>query len=150
MERKEEYLSVKIDGLLYKLKAEENAWYMRKIAQDAERMLHEIKRTNPRASAQARATLALINTLDQLVKCQNELGAIRRETEAVRNELRALQAALVREREEKLELQESMQHYRSLCARYESKLLIEEREEKKRKSEPTPLERRQLNFEDLT
>lgn len=149
MERKEENLSVKIDGLLYKLKANENAWYMRKIAQDAERMLLEIKRSNPHASAQARAVLALINTLDQLAKCQTELNAIRHETEGVRDELRALQAALFRERDEKLELQESMQHYRGLCARYESKLLIEEREEKKRKTELTPLERRQLNFEDL-
>ncbi|MDO5734163.1 MAG: cell division protein ZapA [Eubacteriales bacterium] len=144
MERKAESLDFKIDGLLYRLRADENAWYMRKIAQEAEQMISEIKRSNPRSSAQSRSVLALINALDRLYKSFDQISQLESEIKHLREQQAALRSVLNRQQEELDEAKTAVRFYRNLTDRLQESIL--EAEQKPKKQQVTVLETKQIDL----
>jgi cell division protein ZapA len=84
-------ITVRINGVEYNLKGEENEEYLHKVASYVDRKIRNITGSNNKLSTTAAAVLTAVNVVDDLFKCDNAYSELIRKVE----ELEKNEAALL-------------------------------------------------------
>lgn len=115
-------IRMKIGGMTYTLKADENEAYMRQIGQKADELIRLIMDENPNLNRAAAPILALINALDEVEKTKNSCREFLEMRDEVVKALQDLDAERLTLRDENWEMKKDLLYYRNLCEVYEERL----------------------------
>jgi cell division protein ZapA len=84
-------VTVKINGMEYNLKGEENEEYLHKVAAYVDRKVRNITNNNKKLSSTAGAVLTAINVVDEMFKCNVAYSELMIELEAMKENEKLLQ-----------------------------------------------------------
>ncbi|MGB4610181.1 MAG: cell division protein ZapA [Saccharofermentanales bacterium] len=115
-------VAVKIGQMTYHLSAEENSQYIEDIAQEADRLISEIREKNPELSTTNIAILALVNALDKKAKDELNNSKLAENAEEYYEKNNQLNAAVLNLRETCWELKKELLYYKNLCEVYEERI----------------------------
>jgi cell division protein ZapA len=87
-------VSVKINGVVYNLKGEENEEYLQKVAKYADKKIKEITSKNQLLSISSAAVLSAVNIADELFKAMEECSELKKSNRMYENELEELKGQL--------------------------------------------------------
>ncbi|HHU53459.1 MAG TPA: cell division protein ZapA [Clostridiaceae bacterium] len=115
-------VAVKIGQMTYHISAEENSQYIEDIAQEADRLICDIRDKNPGLSTTNIAILALINTLDKKAKDDLNNSKLAENAEEYFEKYNQLNANVLSLRETCWELKKELLYYKNLCEVYEDRI----------------------------
>lgn len=115
-------VAVKIGQMTYHLSAEENSQYIQDIAQEADRLIGEVREKNPELSTANIAILALVNVLDKKVKEDLHNSKMAENAEEYLEKYNELNASVLNLRETCWELKKELLYYKNLCEVYEERI----------------------------
>ena len=118
----EDFYTIKIGSMYYRISSDEDADYVNLIAKRANELLAEIKSKHNGLSDAAAAVLALLNALDQCYHLEHKDSGVYQELTQCQQQLAQAEAEHLRLREELWELKKDLLYYRNLCEVYEEKL----------------------------
>lgn len=117
-------IRVRIGNMTYHLSARENPQYIEGIAEEADRVIQQIRQTNPSLNTVHVAVLGLVNALDQKAKLEQNASS-RADGESKQN----IQLKYDEANRERMELREAcwdlkkeLVYYKNLCELYEEKI----------------------------
>lgn len=153
----EDFHTVKIGNMYYRVTANDDSDYVKSIAKKANEMIGDLKSKHSGLSDLAAAVLALLNALDQREKIGNRDSDVYQKVSLLQKDLQEVEADRLRLREELWEVKKDLLYYRNLCEVYEEKLSnmvvnlpsSTAKPSRKRKEKPSPLEQMQQSFEDM-
>ncbi|MBP1743681.1 MAG: hypothetical protein H6Q58_659 [Firmicutes bacterium] len=87
-------VSVKINGVVYNLKGEENEEYLLKVSQYADKKMKDITSKNQLLSASSAAVLSAVNIADELFKALEECSELKKRNRMYENEVEELKSQL--------------------------------------------------------
>lgn len=115
-------VAVKIGQMTYNLSADENSQYIEDIAEEADRLINQIKANNPDLSSTNIAILALVNALDKKTKEEVHNAHIAENAEEYQTKLNTLKTDLKSLRETCWELKKELLYYKNLCEVYQERI----------------------------
>jgi len=87
-------VSVKINGVVYNLKGEENEEYLLKVAKYADKKMRDITTKNQLLSTSSAAVLSAVNIADELFKALEECSELKKSSRTHENEIAELKSQL--------------------------------------------------------
>jgi cell division protein ZapA len=87
-------VSVKINGVVYNLKGEENEDYLLKVAKYADKKMRDITTKNQLLSTSSAAVLSAVNIADELFKALEECSELKKRNRTHENEIAELKSQL--------------------------------------------------------
>jgi cell division protein ZapA len=109
-------VTVKINGMEYNLKGEENEEYLHKVAAYVDRKIKNIVNNNKKLSTTAGAVLTAINVVDEMFKCNaayselmNELDLLKENENLLKSEIEGLKRNIQQLEDHKAELKNNME-----------------------------------------
>ncbi len=152
----EDFITVKIGSMYYRITADEDKEYVREVAKKANELLAEIRERYGSLGDAAAAVLALLNAIDRGTKLASKDSEIYENLRQVQKELEESLAEQMRLRENLWECKKDLIYYRNLCEMYEERLdSLPKSLSKTTKSSSSgkdsirPLDRRQRTMEEM-
>ncbi|MDO5015683.1 MAG: cell division protein ZapA [Eubacteriales bacterium] len=118
----EDFYTIKIGSMYYRITSDEDADYVNQIAKRANELLAEVKSKHSGLSDAAAAVLALLNVLDQCHHLEHKDSGVYQQLAECQQQLAQVEAERLRLREELWELKKDLLYYRNLCEVYEERL----------------------------
>lgn len=149
----EDYISVKVGSMYYRITADDDPDYVKEIAKQANELISELKARHLGLGDTAAAVLALLNTLDQIQKMKLSDKNMDKSFQKYEKSLAEAQAEHLRLRETIWDIKKDLFYYRNLCDMYEERLnslpLSVINKQKSQKLKPAPLDKMQKSIEDM-
>jgi len=108
-------ITVNINGMEYNLRGDENEEYLHKVARQVDKKLKHILSSNPKLSLSSAAVLTALNSVDDMLKCDEAYSD-------VEGEIQKLKAALKSKTEELETLRKQLKYLEAYNAELQSKL----------------------------
>lgn len=150
----EDFITVKVASMYYRITAEDDPDYVRQVAKEANDLLAEVKSRHPGLGDLAAAVLALLNSIDRGWKVQagdhESLDALNQ----LQVDLDQSQAEILHLREQVWDIKKDLLYYRNLCDMYEERLQAMPKKPssssaKAAEAKARPLDVMQTSFEDM-
>ena len=150
----EDFITVKVGSMYYRITAKDDPDYVRQVAKEANDLLTEIKSRHPGLSDVAAAVLALLNSIDRGWKLQSDDRETLEDLSQLQTDLEESQAEILRLREQVWDIKKDLLYYRNLCDMYEERLQAMPKKPntssaKTSADKPRPLDVMQTSFEDM-
>ncbi len=150
----EDFITVKVGSMYYRITAEDDPDYVRRVAKEANDLLGEVKGRHPGLSDVAAAVLALLNSIDRGWKLQSDDRETLEDLSRLQADLEESQAEVLRLREQVWNIKKDLLYYRNLCDMYEERLQAMPQKPsasaaKTAETKPRPLDVMQTSFEDM-
>lgn len=149
----EEYISVKVGSMYYRITADDDPDYVKEIAKQANDLISELKARHLGLGDTAAAVLALLNSLDQIQKMKLSDQNLDKSFQKYEKALAEAQAEHLRLRETVWDIKKDLLYYRNLCDMYEERLnslpISSIKSQKSQKTKPAPLDRMQKSIEEM-